>query len=120
MDIANDMVMGQWTIKALDEVKEWLAALPVARKAKAEEFIDLLATRGETLPFPYSSHLGGKLRELRIQFGRDRERITYYPASGHRFVLLTVFRKTKDSETAEVGRARRAMEAHAASEKGPK
>jgi hypothetical protein len=46
--------------------------------------------------------------------------VSYYPASGRRFVLLTVFRKTKAKETAEVKRARRAMEAHQADEERKK
>ncbi|MEV0132203.1 hypothetical protein AB0H83_27525 [Dactylosporangium sp. NPDC050688] len=36
-------------------------------------------------------------------------RITYWIASGERIILLTVFRKTRDRETSEVKRARRAL-----------
>ena len=36
-------------------------------------------------------------------------RITYWIAAGERIILLTVFRKTRDRETREVERARRAL-----------
>jgi hypothetical protein len=63
----------------------------------------------------------GKLRELRFYVGRDRTRITYYIATGRRIILLTVFRKTKRREAAEIDRAQRVMrlcisEGHAAEE----
>jgi len=51
----------------------------------------------------------GKLRELRFHLGRERQRISYYVASGRRIVLLTVFRKTKMREVQEVTRAEAAM-----------
>lgn len=111
------MVVERWGIEVAEEVRSWLDGLAANQRAKAEALIDLLAEMGELLPFPYSSHLGGKLRELRLQFGRDRERITYYPASGRRFVLLTVFRKTKRQETTEVERAERAMKTHEESQR---
>lgn len=42
--------------------------------------------------------------------GRDRQRISYYLASGRRAILLTEFRKQRGRERAEVERAERAME----------
>jgi hypothetical protein len=42
--------------------------------------------------------------------GRDRQRISYYLASGQRAILLTVFRKQRAQERAEIERAERAME----------
>ncbi|MFF5230410.1 type II toxin-antitoxin system RelE/ParE family toxin [Dactylosporangium sp. NPDC000521] len=58
---------------------------------------------------PYTEQLDGKLRELRFHLERDAVRITYWVASGERIILLTVFRKTRDRETSEVKRARRAL-----------
>lgn len=59
---------------------------------------------------PYTRQLLGKLRELRFYVGRQPIRITYFIASGRRIVLLTVFRKTRQRERAEVARAYAAME----------
>ena len=67
---------------------------------------------GELLPFPYQSQLDGKLRELRVQHAKEKDRVTYYPAKRRRMVLLTVFRKQQRKETAEIARAKRAMLAH--------
>ena len=53
--------------------------------------------------------LGGKLRELRFRLGDAHQRITYWLAPGRRVVLLTVFRKTKMREQAEVDRAHAAQ-----------
>lgn len=101
-----------WTIEALEEVARWRDNLPVAKKAKVDAVIDLLAEMGERLPFPYQSQLDGKLRELRVQYAKEKDRVTYYPAKRRRMVLLTVFRKQQRKETAEIARAKRAMLAH--------
>jgi hypothetical protein len=116
-NIAGDILMERWRIGLTDEVRAWVDALSMRDRARVDALLDLLAEKGELLPFPYSSQLEGKLRELRIQFGRELRRISYYAASGHRFVLLTVFRKTKAKEKAEVARAERAMLAHQKAEK---
>jgi hypothetical protein len=52
----------------------------------------------------------GKLRELRFHVGREHVRITYFIAPGRRIILLTVFRKTRQRERAEIDRAWRAMQ----------
>lgn len=76
----------------------------------AEFHIDLLAERGVHLDEPYTRQLFGKLRELRFYIGRQPIRITYFIAAGRRIVLLTVFRKTRQRERAEIARAYAAME----------
>jgi phage-related protein len=45
------------------------------------------------------------VRELRFHLGRTAWRISYWLAPQQRIVLLTVFRKTRSRETAEVDRA---------------
>ncbi|MFD7546297.1 type II toxin-antitoxin system RelE/ParE family toxin [Streptomyces sp. NPDC059578] len=63
-----------------------------------------------TLGEPYSRHLGEGLRELRFALGHDGNaiRLTYWLAPGRRIVFLTVFRKTRMREDAEVHRAKQA------------
>ncbi|MFD6907307.1 hypothetical protein ACE1N8_15105 [Streptomyces sp. DSM 116494] len=53
---------------------------------------------------PYSRHLRGNLRELRVELDGEAVRIPYW-----QIVLLTVFRKTKMREAAEVEHARQAQ-----------
>jgi len=71
--------------------------------------VGLLAERAEDLGEPYTRHLGGKVRELRFYLLRQQTRVSYWLAPGQRVVLLTVFRKTRSTEAAEVTRALQAQ-----------
>jgi hypothetical protein len=53
----------------------------------------------------YSRHLRGATRELRFHLRRSSWRVSYWLAPQRRIVLLTVFRKTRGREAAEVERA---------------
>ena len=101
-------------VEVTDEVRDWLLSLPDKEYARAMAHIDLLAERGALLDEPYTRQLRGKLRELRFTVVRERRRVTYYIASGRRIILLTVFRKTRQRESAEVDRAEATMQAHQA------
>jgi len=48
----------------------------------------VLEQEGPSLPFPYSSQVRGKLRELRTQQGKDKLRILYFGDARRVFVLL--------------------------------
>ncbi|MEU6410664.1 type II toxin-antitoxin system RelE/ParE family toxin [Microbispora sp. NPDC046933] len=103
------------------EVDEWFDSLSQDDQETAVFYVDLLAERGVLLDEPYTRQLCGKLRELRFHLSRDAVRITYWIAPGRRIILLTVFRKQRMRETAEIERAVRAMrrciaEAHTADE----
>src|SRR5712691_4712042 len=73
-------------------------------------YVDLLESEGVGLGEPYTRQLRGKLRELRFYIGRERYRISYYVATGRRIILLTVFKKSRQRETAEIDRAEVAMQ----------
>ena len=87
------------------EVRSWLEGLTDRDFGRVDFLVGLLAEHAETLSEPYSRHLGGKVRELRFHLLRQQTRVTYWVAPGSRVVLLTVFRKTRSAETAEVQRA---------------
>ena len=74
-------------------VEEFFRSLPRAQEARVNAVIALLSERGPTLGFPHSSQVIGKLRELRIQIGRDRIRILYFFAPSRVGVLLHAFTK---------------------------
>lgn len=95
----------RYDIELEPEVRGWLETLRLKDYAKVEAMADILAERAETLGEPYSRHLGGKTRELRFRLDRSAVRISYWLAPGARAVLLTVFRKTRQIERAEVARA---------------
>ncbi len=87
------------------EVRSWLADLSDRDFGRADFLVGLLAEHADDLGEPYTRHLGGKVRELRFHLLRQQTRVTYWLAPGRRVILLTVFRKTRGAETAEVARA---------------
>lgn len=113
--IINVMNGERYTIEIEPEVRLWLENIPAHLYVTVEQKVDRLALNATTLGEPYTRHLGGKLRELRFDLDGNAQRITYWLAPGRRIVLLTVFRKARMRETAEVERARSvlaACEAH--------
>ena len=91
------------------EVRRWLEDLSSRHFGAAAFHVDLLADQGPLLGEPYTRQLDGKLRELRFYVGGEAVRVSYWIAPGRRIILLTVFRKQRMRETAEVRRAQRAM-----------
>ena len=69
-------------------VEEYLTSLPVQHRAKILALIKMLEQEGPNLPFPYSSQIRGKLRELQSQLGKDKLRILYFGDVRRVFVLL--------------------------------
>lgn len=94
------------------EVVDWIESLPPAEFGRVEFYIDLLSQRGPLLDQPYTRQLRGKLRELRFYLGSrgDAVRISYFMTEDRRIILLTVFRKQRAQERAEIERAHRAMQ----------
>ncbi|MGW1812859.1 type II toxin-antitoxin system RelE/ParE family toxin [Streptomyces sp. NPDC002125] len=92
------------------EVRLWLTNLSASDYERAAHAAERLSRSPTTLSEPHSRYLGDGVRELRFDLGRHREavRISYWLAPERRIVLLTVFRKTRRRENAEVTRARRA------------
>jgi hypothetical protein len=87
------------------EVRSWLAGLSDRDFGRVDFLVGLLAEHAEDLCEAYARHLGGKVRELRFHLLRQQTRVTYWLAPGRRVILLTVFHKTRGTETAEVARA---------------
>jgi hypothetical protein len=101
--------MALYDIEMEPEVRAWLGSLTIQHLARVDFMVGLLAEEAETLGEPYTRHLGGKVRELRLFLGGQQHRITYWLAPNRRIVLLTVFRKTRQRERAEVERAQLAQ-----------
>jgi len=74
-------------------VEEFLDSLPEKHLGKVLQMIQMLEDRGPNLPFPYSSQVEGKLRELRAHYGKVQYRILYYGDARGVFILLHAFRK---------------------------
>jgi hypothetical protein len=69
-------------------LEEYLTGLPLRHRAKLLALIKMLEQEGPNLPFPYSSQVRGKLRELRTQQGKDKLRILYFGDAKRVFILL--------------------------------
>lgn len=74
-------------------VEEFLGTLSDSHLGKVLQVTQMLEEWGPNLPFPYSSQIEGKLRELRIHYGKVQYRILYYGDVHGIFVLLHAFRK---------------------------
>ena len=107
------MVSGSsWTVEFYESdeegcpVQAFLDALDKKPRAKVLAMIRLLEEQGPMLPFPYSSQIRGKIRELRAHYGNEQYRVLYFGAPRRAFVLLHAFRKhtervlARDSRTA--------------------
>jgi hypothetical protein len=94
-------------------VEDYLTSLPAQHRAKLLALIKVLGQEGANLPFPYSSQVRGKLRELRTQQGKDKLRILYFGDARRVFVLLHGIVKRSDKlpeEDIRIAEAR--MELH--------
>src|SRR6266849_3107037 len=76
-------------------VEEYLTGLPVEHRAKLVALIKMLEQEGPNLPFPYSSQVRGKLRELRTQQGKDKLRILCFGDARRVFISAAWHRETK-------------------------
>ena len=74
-------------------VEEFLDSLPDRHLGKVLQVIQMLEEFGPNLPYPYSSQIEGKLRELRAHYGKVQYRIFYYGDLKGVFNLLHAFRK---------------------------
>lgn len=91
-------------------VRHFLLGLDRPRRAKVVALVRLLEELGPALPFPYSSQIRGKIRELRTQHGGERYRVLYFGAPGRTFVLLHAFAKrTQATPERDIALAERRM-----------
>jgi hypothetical protein len=112
-------VKAPWSVEFFEDdeggcpVQDFLDGLDKPRRAKVVAVIALLAEQGPTLPFPYSSRIQGKIRELRTQYGRERYRLLYFGAPGRAFVLLHALEKsTEKLPTRDIKVAEARMQKH--------
>ncbi len=100
---------GLYEVEIEPEVRSWLAGLADRDFGRVDFLVGPLAEHAADLSEPYTRHLGGKVRELRFRLLATQPRVTYWLAPDRRVILLTVFRKTRGAEVAEVARALQAQ-----------
>jgi phage-related protein len=87
-------------------VLEYLDNLPDKEKAKVSKYINFLKVSGGVLDEPYSKHIKGKIRELRVDFGKNRHRIFYFTFVGKNIIFLHAFlKKTAKTPPKEIKKA---------------
>lgn len=74
-------------------VLKYIDSLDKKQKAKILKYIEFLRTNKGVLYEPYSKHIKGKIRELRIDFGKNRHRIFYFTFIKKTIILLHAFLK---------------------------
>ena len=99
--ILSPRVKPRWGVEFYEDetscpVRDFLDGLDKFQRPKVLAAIKLLEEQGPTLPFPYSSQIRGKLRELRTRYGDDRYRVLYFGNPERVFVLLHAFTKRTD------------------------
>ena len=94
-------------------VEDFLSELPIHHRAKGLSIIKLLEQEGPNLPFPYSSQVRGKLRELRTQQGKDKLRILYFADAKRVFILLHgIVKRTDKLPESDIRLAEERMQLH--------
>ncbi|MFA6995158.1 MAG: type II toxin-antitoxin system RelE/ParE family toxin [Patescibacteria group bacterium] len=76
-----------------EPVLDYLKQLDLKDRQKINKYIDFLRDSYGYLDEPYSRHITGKIRELRVDFSNKRHRILYFSFFGKTIVLLSAFLK---------------------------
>jgi hypothetical protein len=100
---------GLYAVEIEPEVRSWLSGLTNRDFGRVDFHVGLPAEHAADLGEPYTRHPGGRVRELRFHLLAQQTRVTDWLAPGRRVILLTVFRKTRGAEIAEVARALQAQ-----------
>lgn len=75
------------------DVFEYIENLDDKQKAKVSKFIEFLREHDGVLDEPFSKHIKGKIRELRVDFGKNKHRIFYFTFINKNIILLHAFLK---------------------------
>ena len=87
-------------------VLDYIKRLSEKEEAKVLKYIEFLRINKGYLDEPYSKHIKGKIRELRVDFGRNRHRIFYFIFIKKTIILLQAFlKKTTKTLTLEIKKA---------------
>jgi len=76
-----------------ESVLRYIEGLDQKQKTKILKYIEFLRQQKGYLDEPYSKHIRGKIRELRVDFSKNRHRIFYFVFIKKTIILLHVFTK---------------------------
>lgn len=87
-------------------VIDYIEKISKKEKAKILKYIEFLKDKKGYLDEPYSKHIKGKIRELRVDFSRNRHRIFYFTFINQTIILLHAFLKnTQKTPIKEITKA---------------
>ncbi len=87
-------------------VLEYIDNLEIKEKTKISKYVEFLRINKGVLDEPYSKHIKGKIRELRVDFSAKRHRIFYFTFIGKNIIILHVFlKKTVKTPINEIKKA---------------
>lgn len=85
----------------------YIESLPEKEQTKILKYIEFLRIHKGVLDEPYSRHIEGKIRELRVDFARNRHRIFYFVFVNKNIIFLNAFlKKTEKTPIQEIEKAR--------------
>ncbi|MFZ5391379.1 MAG: type II toxin-antitoxin system RelE/ParE family toxin [Patescibacteria group bacterium] len=86
---------------------EFIESLPNKHQAKVLKYLEFLKQHGGVLDEPYSRHIQGKIRELRVDFARNNYRIFYFVMINRVIVVLDGFiKKTNQTPVSQINKAK--------------
>lgn len=105
--------MGEYSVKFYknchngeEPVLAYINKLDEKNKAKVLKYIAFLRDNHGYLDEPFSKHITGKIRELRVDFSHRHHRIFYFITVGRRIILLHCFlKKTERTPQKEINKA---------------
>ena len=79
--------------KGKSSVLEYIYSLPDKDRLKINKYIEFLQINNGILDEPYSKHIKGKIRELRVDFSKNKHRIFYFTFIKKNIIFLHAFLK---------------------------
>lgn len=87
-------------------VLEYIQKIPAKDGGKVAAYIVLLRNYKGRLDEPYSRYIRSGIRELRVDFARNKHRVFYVTVVGKKVILLHAFlKKTEKTPKQEITRA---------------
>jgi len=107
------MIYSEYRVKFYKDIKmgrspalEYIEGLRDKEGSKIFKYIEFLRRNEGYLEEPYSKHIKGKIRELRVDFGCNRHRVFYFTFIKKTIILLHAFlKKTDKTPASEIKRA---------------
>jgi hypothetical protein len=87
-------------------IDEFLNKINRKHRGKILQWIRLLETHGPNLPRPYADILDGDIRELRVQFGKNKYRLFYFFSNRNIVMTHAILKKTGAVSAGEIEKAR--------------